>query len=77
MKSEEQNIMDKEAESRVSSQACHSELAARLASENKVMEELKDKIISLEKEIEFEKEKSRRMMWILGLTGGNAYLEKD
>ena len=66
MKSEEQNIMDKEAE-----------LAARLASENKVMEELKDKIISLEKEIEFEKEKSRRMMWILGLTGGNAYLEKD
>jgi len=63
MKSEEQNIMDKEAE--------------RLASENKVMEELKERIEKLEKEIEFEKEKSRRMMWILGLTGGNAYLEKD
>ena len=46
-------------------------------SENKVMEELKERIEKLEKEIEFEKEKNRRLMWILGLTGGNAFLEKD
>ena len=45
--------------------------------ENKVMEELKERIEKLEKELEFEKEKNRRMMWILGLVGGNAFLVSD
>jgi hypothetical protein len=43
--------------------------------ENSIMEELKERIIKLEKELEFEKEKSRRMMWIFGLVGGNAFIE--
>ena len=61
MKSEEQNMKSEEQN----------------MSENKVMEELKERIEKLEQEIEFEKEKSRRMMWIWSLTGGPAFLEKD
>jgi hypothetical protein len=45
--------------------------------ENSIMEELKNRIIKLEKELEFEKEKSRRMMWIFGMVGGAAFIEKD
>ena len=34
-------------------------------------------IEKLRSELEFEKEKNRRFMWLLGLTGGNAFIEKD